>query len=195
MLVIKQGRTGYWIWHRQRLFTNFDKVTNSAFENTTITAGADPGFFLEGDAPLMNGVTNTDKPHFFAEYQLCKKAVGHLKEGAHPLHPPPRSAPALVEKSESMDNKSYTMSHTLLSLDIPIIKLTICPASNGQWRCFEMANHLSRKKTSTVFLLFWTEFSQFFKISEKMSSCGKVPPHCLPSVNTSMRVGTTYYIW
>ena len=35
---------------------------------------------------------------FFAEYQLYKKTAGHPKgggggEGAHPLHPPPRSAP------------------------------------------------------------------------------------------------------
>ena len=34
------------------------------------TSGADPGFFLGGGAPLRNGVTNTNKPHFFAEYQL-----------------------------------------------------------------------------------------------------------------------------
>ena len=40
---------------------------------------------------------NTNKPHsfFFAEYQLYKKTAGHLMRGgaAHPLHPPPRSAP------------------------------------------------------------------------------------------------------
>ena len=33
-------------------------------------SGADPEFFLGGGAPLRNGVTNTNKPHFFAEYQL-----------------------------------------------------------------------------------------------------------------------------
>ena len=28
-------------------------------------AGVDPGIFLGGGAPLRNGVTNTNKPHFF----------------------------------------------------------------------------------------------------------------------------------
>ena len=45
------------------------------------SAGADPGFFLGEGAPLRNGVTNTNKPHFFAEYQLYWTAVGHLREG------------------------------------------------------------------------------------------------------------------
>ena len=34
------------------------------------TLGADPGFFLGGGAPLRNVVNNTNKPHFFTEYQL-----------------------------------------------------------------------------------------------------------------------------
>ena len=63
------------------------------------TAGADPGSFLGGGAPLRNGITNTNKPHFCAEYQLYYKAVGHLRGGggggAHPQHHP-RSAPVLL---------------------------------------------------------------------------------------------------
>ena len=51
--------------------------------------GADPGFFLGGGAPLRNGVTNTHKPLFFAEYQLYQKAVGHLREGCAPPAPSP----------------------------------------------------------------------------------------------------------
>ena len=35
-----------------------------------LVAGADPGFFLGRGAPLKNGVTNTNKPHFFAEHQV-----------------------------------------------------------------------------------------------------------------------------
>ena len=38
--------------------------------NLVCKTGADPGFFLGGGAPLRNDVTNTNKPHFFAEYQL-----------------------------------------------------------------------------------------------------------------------------
>ena len=45
------------------------------------TAGADPGSFLGGGAPLRNGITNTNKSHFCAEYQLYYKAVGHLRGG------------------------------------------------------------------------------------------------------------------
>ena len=112
---------------------------------------------------------------------------------------PLRTQRSLVEKRESMDNKWYTMSHTLLSLDIPIINLTIWPASDGQWRCFEMANLLSRKKTSTVHLLsfyfFERNFCKFVKFPKNMSSWRKVPPYCLLSVNISMHVGTNYHIW
>ena len=53
-------------------------------------ARADPGLFLGSGASLL-------QHHivFFGEYQLYKKAAGHFKGGggAHPLHPPPRSAP------------------------------------------------------------------------------------------------------
>ena len=34
-------------------------------------AGADPGFFIGGGAPLRNGVTNTNKPHFFLQNTSC----------------------------------------------------------------------------------------------------------------------------
>ena len=36
--------------------------------------------------PVRNGVTNTNKPHFLAEYQLYKKTVGHLRGGG--VHTP-----------------------------------------------------------------------------------------------------------
>ena len=60
-----------------------------------IKPGADPGFFLEGGA-LASRSTSTPINHivsFLAEYQLYQKTAGHLGGGAHPLHPPPRSAP------------------------------------------------------------------------------------------------------
>ena len=59
-------------------------------------AGADPGFFLGGEGYHF---FNTNKPHFFAEYQLYEKAAGHLRGGggggAHPLQLPARSTPAM----------------------------------------------------------------------------------------------------
>ena len=33
--------------------------------------GADLGFFLGGGAPLRNGVTDTNKPHFFLQNTSC----------------------------------------------------------------------------------------------------------------------------
>ena len=63
--------------------------THKHFQNSTTlriaNTGADPGFFLGGGAPIRNGVTNTNKPIFFAEYQLYLSS----------LHPPPRSAPEI----------------------------------------------------------------------------------------------------
>ena len=57
--------------------------------NLVCKTGADPGFFLGGDAPLRNGVTYINKPHFFAEYQLYYKVIGYLREGCAPPAPSP----------------------------------------------------------------------------------------------------------
>ena len=58
--------------------------------------GADPGFLLGGGA-LVSCSTSTPINHiaffFFAQYQLYYKTAGHLRGGAHPLHPRPRYAP------------------------------------------------------------------------------------------------------
>ena len=63
------------------------------FSDNDHSSGADPGFFLGG------GALFSTQFFFFAEYQL-QKTAGHLRGGggAHPLHPPPRSAPALDVK-------------------------------------------------------------------------------------------------
>ena len=57
--------------------------------------------FLGGGA-LVSCSTSTPINHivFFAQYQLYQKTAGHLGRvggggSAHPLHPPPRSAPDL----------------------------------------------------------------------------------------------------
>ena len=62
--------------------------------------GADPGFFL-GWGALVSCSTSTPTNHivlFFAEYSCIRKpqvisGVGGGGGCAHPLHPPPRSAP------------------------------------------------------------------------------------------------------
>ena len=59
-----------------------------AFES----AGADPGFFLGGGA-LVSCSTSTPINHiffFFLQNTSCSRG------GAHPLHPPPRSAPEVL---------------------------------------------------------------------------------------------------
>ena len=50
----------------------------------------DLGFFLGGGAPLTNGVID-----WWAEQILnaSRKKASSQGGGAHPLHPPPRSAP------------------------------------------------------------------------------------------------------
>ena len=66
-----------------------------------IFAGADPGFFLGGGA-LVSCATSTPINHIvfhFLQNTSCIRKPQVIsrggREGAHPLHPPPRSAPDL----------------------------------------------------------------------------------------------------
>ena len=54
--------------------------------------GADPGFFLGGEAPLRNDVTDRRGIQILREYEEESFISGC--GGAYPLHPPPRSAQA-----------------------------------------------------------------------------------------------------
>ena len=65
---------------------------------TGFRAGADPGFFLGGGA-LVSCSTSTPINHivffFFLQNTSCIRKPHVISGGgAHPLHPPPRSAPA-----------------------------------------------------------------------------------------------------
>ena len=62
---------------------------------TRDNSGADPGFFLGGAAPLRNDVTDGEVKKIKANTYIRRGKL-HLKGegGAHPLYPPPRSAPA-----------------------------------------------------------------------------------------------------
>ena len=69
---------------------NHVKCFKSAFYIVFCT-GANPGFFLGEGAQVRNGVID-----FFLQNTSCirKPQVISGGGGAHPLHPPPRSAPA-----------------------------------------------------------------------------------------------------
>ena len=61
--------------------SNYVDLYSRRIAEKTQLPGADLGVFLGEGVPLRDSVTNTNKPHFFAEYQLHKKAVGHLGGG------------------------------------------------------------------------------------------------------------------
>ena len=58
-------------------------------------SGADPGFFLGGGAPLRNDITDGEVKKKIKYVYTKKKAPSQGGGGAHPLHPPPRSAPGI----------------------------------------------------------------------------------------------------
>ena len=61
-----------------------------------MATGADPGFFLGGGALVSSSINHIV---FFGRIPVvlenCRSSRGRGGEGAHPLHPPPRSAPEL----------------------------------------------------------------------------------------------------
>ena len=87
--------------------------------NAGVRAGADPGFFLGGGA-LVSCPASTPINHivFFLQNISCIKkpqVISGRRAGAHPLHPPPRSAPA---------NTRYTLLWIIeLMLSCETIKL------------------------------------------------------------------------
>ena len=85
-------------------------------------SGVDPGVFLEGGA-LVSCSTSTPINHivfFFLQNTSCiRKPQVISGEGAHPLHPPPRSAPEKATKvkckrEESLTKQSIFVEYSLL---------------------------------------------------------------------------------
>ena len=74
--------------------------------------GADPGFFLGGGA-LVSCSTSTPINHivFFLQNTSCirKPQVISGRGGAHPLHPPPRSAPVIIDHYSSINIKNLLL--------------------------------------------------------------------------------------
>ena len=68
-------------------------------------SGADPGFFLGGGA-LVSCSTSTPINHivFCLQNTSCIRKPQDIsgEGGAHPLHPPPRSAPGNVHRSHPL---------------------------------------------------------------------------------------------
>ena len=88
-------------------------------------------FFRGGT--LVSCSTSTPINHtvyFFAEYQLYKKTAGHLGEGggAHPLHPPPRSAAVIITCLEA-----FRGNMTLVDI-FYWFNLSISPNNNHTFR-------------------------------------------------------------
>ena len=93
--------------------------------------GADPGFFFRrGCTPLLL-YFNTNKPHFFfcripvvLENRRSSRGGGW---GAHPLHPPPRSAPA---KATRTTKSSQTLvDHVITNLPRRVTHTDVLPCT------------------------------------------------------------------
>ena len=73
---------------------------------------ANPGFFLGGGA-LVSCSTSTAINHivFFLQNTSCirKPQVISGRGGAHPLHPPPRSAPVIIDHYSSINIKNLLL--------------------------------------------------------------------------------------
>ena len=92
--------------HRPSIFSS--EIAERVYENTNCTdllsarkmsvdTGADPGFFLGGGA-LVSCTTSTPINHivfFFCRIPVVLENRRSSQGGAHPLHPPPRSAPEI----------------------------------------------------------------------------------------------------
>ena len=78
---------------------------------TFYNPGADPGFFLGGGA-LVSCSTSTPINHIvFLQNTSCirKPQVISGRGGVHPLHPPPRSAPVIIDHYSSINIKNLLL--------------------------------------------------------------------------------------
>ena len=90
------GFHSYHTWRQHGIYSCF-----FFSRRNNLYTGADPGFFLGGGA-LVSCSTSTPTNHivfFFCRIPLLvlENRRSSRGGGAHPLHPPPRSAPAILE--------------------------------------------------------------------------------------------------
>ena len=83
----------------------------------------DPGFFVGGGAPVRNGVTD----FFFCRIPVVLKsrATSQGEGGAHPLHPPPRSAPELHQKTARIISDLFSNFFQLHLLALNFLSLSV----------------------------------------------------------------------
>ena len=76
------------------LVIQINDVPGTRFSLRTLNSfsGADPGFFLGGGAPLRNDITDGEVKK--NQIRIHEEESFISGGDAHPLHPPPRSAPA-----------------------------------------------------------------------------------------------------
>ena len=91
-------------------FFNQDRRFHRVVSILKYTSGADPRFFLGGGA-LVSFSTSTPINHivffFFCRIPVVLENRGSSQEGgAHPLHPPPRSAP-VPEKFSKLTRRLF----------------------------------------------------------------------------------------
>ena len=96
--------------HKEELAKN-GKNHPKSYLCLTVAPGADPGFFLGGGA-LVSCSISTPINHivFFLQNTSCIRKLQVISGGggAHPLHPPPRSAPELSHVSYlSIESRAY----------------------------------------------------------------------------------------
>ena len=142
------------MYHESKKFLGkMDLIPNQSTEKlrrdlVTCTQGRIQDFFEKGCTRLLL-YFNTNKPHsfFFAEYQLYQKTASYLRGGAggaHPLHPPPRSAPGTV--GQGMATVSGRVS-------------IICKLKPNYWQpCIIHLLHCSLRTQTTFYLgLTWSQ--------------------------------------
>ena len=80
---------------------------------------ADPGFILGGDA-LVSCSTSTPINHivFFLQNTSCIRKPQGGGGGAHPLHPPPRSAPGIRSSGTNRSHTHRTSRWSLFQLAV-----------------------------------------------------------------------------
>ena len=99
----KTKKTRSWSRFNVLAIPSFRRCHSVFIPGVFIKQGRIQDLFRRG-APLRNGVTNTNKPYIFLHYTSCIRSEGW---GAHPLHPPPRSAPVKWMWRESIRHVNY----------------------------------------------------------------------------------------
>ena len=117
-----------WRWRKSALGTRLTVFKDWALciiVPTAFSRGGSRIFFRRGCTRLLL-YFNTNKPHsfFFLQNTSCirkPQVISGGGGGAHPLHPPSRSAPVFRKEGKTPGNEGYLENHTHLAARICII--------------------------------------------------------------------------